>query len=62
MSDFPQFESVTPTVLDARRVSIHIKTINLPETMLGAYLITQMPLGSRNTVVSLRTEQLGQAR
>lgn len=36
MSDVPQFETVTPTVLDARRVSIHIKTINLPETVLGA--------------------------
>lgn len=31
MTDVPQFETVTPTVLDARRVSIHLKTINLPE-------------------------------
>ncbi len=37
MSDVPQFEAVTPTVLDTRRVSIHIKTINLPElTGIGA--------------------------
>jgi len=30
MTNVPQFETVTPTVLDARRVSIHIKTANLP--------------------------------
>jgi len=37
MTDIPQFISVTPTVLDDRRVTVTIKTANLPEVnRLGA--------------------------
>ncbi len=56
MTDIPQFISVTPTVLDDRRVTVNIKTANLPEVnRLGACLVNLDQPPTPNVTLNLDT-------
>ena len=56
MTDVPQFISVTPTVLDDRRVTVNIKTANLPEmNRLGACLVNLDQPPAPNVTLNLDT-------
>lgn len=56
MTDIPQFISVTPTVLDERRVTVNIKTANLPEVnRLGACLVNLDQPPTPNVSLNLDT-------